>query len=175
MVNFCLGSGFSVLVVFVSFLCAILASAFYKYTTSQQQMSLNDSTSDSIDHEYENSEKQTTITAFTEQSLESSIPLISDDEQNNTNNHIPSTSDNDMPLEETETDNGNELDPEQTPNMFIDSIEGTEEEIQKQQIANIYRLLNDQNLTNNWTTSDFFDQLKMYGFQPSDENEPDLS
>ncbi|CAF4173024.1 unnamed protein product, partial [Rotaria magnacalcarata] len=64
---------------------------------------------------------------------------------------------------------------EQTSNILIDSIEGSEEEIQKQQIANIYRLLNDQNLTNNWTTTDFLDQLKMYGLQPYEENELELS
>ncbi|CAF4927345.1 unnamed protein product, partial [Rotaria socialis] len=58
---------------------------------------------------------------------------------------------------------------------LIDSIEGSEEEIQKQQIANIYRLLNDQNLANNWTTTDFLDQLKMYGFQSYEENELELS
>ena len=60
-------------------------------------------------------------------------------------------------------------------NILIDSIEGSEEEIQKQQIANIYRLLNDQNLANNWTTTDFLDQLKMYGFQSYEENELELS
>ncbi|CAF4173517.1 unnamed protein product, partial [Rotaria magnacalcarata] len=64
---------------------------------------------------------------------------------------------------------------EQTSNILIDSIEGSEEEIQKQQIANIYRLLNDQNLTNNWTPTDFLDQLKMYGLQPYEENELELS
>ena len=55
--------------------------------------------------------------------------------------------------------------------VLIDTIEGSEEEIQKQQIANIYRLLNDQNLINSWTTTDFLDQLKMYGLQGYEEND----
>jgi hypothetical protein len=37
----CLSSGLSALVVFVSFLCAILASAFYKYTTNREHILLN--------------------------------------------------------------------------------------------------------------------------------------
>jgi hypothetical protein len=69
-----------------------------------------------------------------------------------------------------------EANNEEIANDFlIDTVEGTEEEIQKKQIANIYRLLNDQNLINNWTTTDFLDQLKMYGLQEYDENELELS
>lgn len=59
--------------------------------------------------------------------------------------------------------------------LFIDTIEGSEEEIQKQQIANIYRLLADQNLINNWTATDFLDQLKMYGLHGYEENENESS
>ena len=59
--------------------------------------------------------------------------------------------------------------------ILIDTIEGTEEEIQKQQIANIYRLLNDQHLINNWSTTDFLDQLKMYGLHTYDEDESESS
>ena len=59
--------------------------------------------------------------------------------------------------------------------MLIETIEGTEEEIQKQQIANIFRLLNDQNLINNWSTTDFLDQLKMYGLHTYDDDELESS
>ena len=59
--------------------------------------------------------------------------------------------------------------------IVMETIEGSEEEIQKQQIANIYRLLNDQNLLSTWTTADFLDQLKMYGLSGYDENELDSS
>ena len=41
-INLCLSSGLSALIVFVSFLCAILASAFYKYTTNRERILLND-------------------------------------------------------------------------------------------------------------------------------------
>ena len=70
----------------------------------------------------------------------------------------------------------NEDDGEQRCDEFsMDTVEGSEEDIQKQQIANIYRVLNDQNLINNWTTTDFLDQLKMYGLQTYDENDSELS
>lgn len=42
-INFCLSSGLSALVVFVSFLCGILASAFYKYTITRENMLFNES------------------------------------------------------------------------------------------------------------------------------------
>ncbi|CAF1516551.1 unnamed protein product [Adineta ricciae] len=38
LINFCLSSGVSALVVFVSFLGAILASAFYKYAISRETL-----------------------------------------------------------------------------------------------------------------------------------------
>ncbi|CAF1650886.1 unnamed protein product, partial [Didymodactylos carnosus] len=47
--------------------------------------------------------------------------------------------------------------------IIIDTIEGTEEEIQQKQIQNIYRLLNQQNLTSTWSATDFVEQLRMYG------------
>lgn len=46
----------------------------------------------------------------------------------------------------------------------------TEEEIQTEQIKNIYHLLNDVNLT----TTDFLNQLQMYGLQIDDESELEL-
>ncbi|CAF3696088.1 unnamed protein product [Rotaria socialis] len=172
LVNFCLTSGLSVLAVFVSFLCAILASAFYKYSANHPQLPFDDSTCALINHVDEDLDKSDTITSTTEQTIESSLPLITTDKANNTTN-IGSLSDIDICLEKNTDEH--EVDSEQTSNMFIDSIEGSEEEIQKQQITNIYRLLNDQNLANNWTTTDFLDQLKMYGFQSYEENELELS
>ncbi len=43
-VNCCLSSGVSALVTFVSFLCAILASAFYKYSINRERILLSDTT-----------------------------------------------------------------------------------------------------------------------------------
>ncbi|CAF4660580.1 unnamed protein product [Rotaria sp. Silwood1] len=158
-VNFCLSSGLSVLAVFVSFLCAILASAFYKYTTSHQHMSLDDATCALSDHDYDDLDKPITVTLPTEEPIEPSLPLIIIDESNNINDSR-SLSEVDISLEGNT--NGNEIDNEQTSdNILVDTVEGSEEEIQKKQIANIYRLLNDQNLINNWTTTDFVDQLKI--------------
>ena len=70
-----------------------------------------------------------------------------------------------------------EDDPESEPEdaVIIDTIEGSEDEIQKQQIANIYRLLNDQHLINSWSTTDFLDQLRMYGLQGDEEDETESS
>ena len=42
LVNFCLGSGLSALVVFVTFLSTILASAFYKYAISGEKTTSDD-------------------------------------------------------------------------------------------------------------------------------------
>ncbi|CAF1155519.1 unnamed protein product [Rotaria sordida] len=173
LVNFCLSSGLSVLVVFISFLCAILASAFYKYSTSRQHTSSDDSTCVLNNHDYEDLDEPITVTPTTEQSIEQSLPLITTDESNNTNNSR-SLSEIDICLEE-ENINGDTIDNNEqiSDDILIDTIEGSEEEIQKQQIANIYRLLNDQNLINNWTTTDFLEQLKMYGLHTYDENEPE--
>ncbi|CAF2892755.1 unnamed protein product [Rotaria sp. Silwood2] len=168
-VNFCLSSGLSVLAVFASFLCAILASAFYKYSTSHQHMSLDDASCDHNNYDYNDQDKPTAVTSTTEQSIEPSLPLITIEESDDTNNNR-SLSEIDIYVEGNT--NVNIVDNEQTPdNILIDTIEGSEEEIQKQQIANIYRLLNDQNLINNWTTTDFLDQLKMYGLQTYDEED----
>jgi hypothetical protein len=54
--------------------------------------------------------------------------------------------------------------------ILTDTIEDSEEEILEEQIATIHRLLNDQNLSNNW-----IDQLKMYGLQADEEFELELS
>jgi hypothetical protein len=53
----------------------------------------------------------------------------------------------------------------------IENTEEEEEEIQTEQIKNIYHLLNDDNLT----TRDFLEQLKMYGVQIDDKIEHELS
>jgi hypothetical protein len=176
--------------VFVSFLCAILASAFYKYSTSREQMSLDDVTFTSLDQDNNDLDKPITITSTTDSSLTSVSPEVTTDESNN--NIIESLTEIEIHIEETtnentsetinentnenENENENETNHEQISNdVLIDTIEGSEEDIEKQQIANIFRLLNDQNLINNWTTTDFLDQLKMYGLHTFDEEEPELA
>ncbi len=118
-VNFCLSSGLSTSVVFVSFLCGILASAFYKYTIHRERMLTNQSV--------------TTIysTKTTHPNVINDMNLLSE----------------------------------------IENTEEEEEEIQTEQIKNIYHLLNDDNLT----TRDFLEQLKMYGVQIDDKIEHELS
>jgi hypothetical protein len=177
-VNFCVSSGVSVLAVFVSFLCAILASAFYKYTSNREQMSIDDTTCNLVDQNNDDLDKPTTMTLMTEPSVTSLLPVTIEDESNNNNNNnvIESLADIEICIEENSNGNSNENeneenDEEASNEILIDTIEGTEEEIQKQQIANIYRLLNDQHLINNWTTTDFLDQLKMYGLHTYDEDE----
>jgi hypothetical protein len=64
-VNFCLISGLSALLVFVSFLCGILALAFYKYTTGREHMSLKDVTSRLVNDD-DNDMYITTILSTTE-------------------------------------------------------------------------------------------------------------
>lgn len=179
MVNFCLSSGLSVLTVFVSFLCAILASAFYKYTINRDKMSFNDATCNLIDQNNDDLDKPINITSMTDSSATSLLPVTTTDESNTTNT-IESLAEIEICVEENtngnENENENEVNNEQTSNdILIETIEGTEEEIQKQQIANIYRLLNDQHLINNWTTTDFLDQLKMYGLHAYDEDELELA
>ncbi len=95
--------------------------------------------------------------------------LTTTDELNNANT-IQSLSEIEIDVEESTNENG--TDNEQAlDDILIDTIEGSEEEIQKQQIANIYRLLNDQQLINNWSTTDFLDQLKMYGLEEYQQDE----
>ena len=50
---------------------------------------------------------------------------------------------------------------------MFNTIRDSEEEIQAKQIRSIYDLLNDDNLT----TTDFLEQLKMYGVQIDDDTE----
>jgi len=175
-VNFCVSSGVSVIAVFVSFLCAILASAFYKYTISREQMSVNDASCNPIDQDDNDLDKAITIPLTTESPITSLLPEIINDESNNTN-IIESLAEIEISVDENTTnENENENEngenhPEITDEMLIETIEGSEEEIQKQQIANIFRLLNDQHLINNWSTTDFLDQLKMYGLHTYDEDE----
>ncbi|CAF4839830.1 unnamed protein product, partial [Rotaria socialis] len=109
-----------------------LASAFYKYSANHPQLPFDDSTCALINHVDEDLDKSDTITSTTEQTIESSLPLITTDKANNTTN-IGSLSDIDICLEKNTDEH--EVDSEQTSNMLIDSIEGSEEEIQKQQIA----------------------------------------
>ena len=175
MIDFCLNSGFSVLTVFVSFLCAILASAFYKYCTNYQYISNDDDDANCtlIDHDNNDFDQTIPTIMATESSMASTLPLKATIEAINEDS-IPSLSDTEAAMEEKMSKNT--TDSEQSSNeILVDMIEGSEEEIQKQQIANIYRLLNDQHLTNNWTTNDFLDQLKMYGIQTCDEDELTLS
>jgi hypothetical protein len=118
------------------------------------------------------------MTLVTESSVPSLLPVTIEDEPNN-NNVIESLTEIEISIEENsnsnENENENEENDEESSNEFlIDTIEGSEEEIQKQQIANIYRLLNDQNLINNWTETDFLDQLKMYGLHTYEEEELEL-
>jgi hypothetical protein len=177
-VNFCLSSGLSVLAVFVSFLCAILASAFYKYTTSREQMLSDDITYNVVDNDKKDLDKPITMTSTTElliTSSSSSLPPPPPTTTNGSNdtNDIQSLEEIEVCVDENPSDQESNHD-EISDDILIDTIEGTEEEIQKKQIANIYRLLNDQNLINNWTTTDFLDQLKMYGLETYDENELEL-
>jgi hypothetical protein len=214
-VNFCVSSGISVLAVFVSFLCAILASAFYKYTTSREQMSFDDITSNPVNQNNDDLNKPITVTLTTESSIPSFLPITNIVESSNTNSieslaeieiyieentnenenektanenenenektineneNEKITNENEKTTNGNENENENEIDHEQASNtIVINTVEGSEEEIQKQQIANIYRLLNDQHLINNWTTTDFLDQLKMYGLHTYDEDEPEVS
>ena len=134
MVNFCLSSGLSVLTVFISLLCAILASAFYKYTTSREQMSTDDSTYTLVNQENNNLDKPITLTSITE-------PSIAPTNESNHIETIESISEIEITFEENTHENGieheeniveNEENHEETTNdILIDTVEGTEEEIQK--------------------------------------------
>jgi hypothetical protein len=108
----------------------------------------------------ETSDEQTIPIPFSSSSQV--LPPLDDD---STTAVSPSLNETDDKMEDTLPD---QHDPD---NVLIDHIEGSEDEIQKQQIANIYRLLNDQHLINNWSSTDFLDQLKMYGLCAYDENE----
>jgi len=165
-INFCISSGFSAVAVFVSFLCMILASAFYRYTTSREEMSLDETTCSFDNQDHNDPDESFTII---ESSLTSTTPLTTTDELNNANT-IQSLSEIEIDVEESTNENG--TDNEQAlDDLLIDTIEGSEEDIQKQQIANIYRLLSDQQLINNWSTTDFLDQLKMYGLETYEQDE----
>lgn len=158
-VNFCVSSGLSVLVVFISVLCAILASAFYKYSSTRETMS------ETNDFDEEKSLPDQCATEPLLTSETNQINLVEEDRVN----HSSSLSEVEINVEE------NHHEQTKSDEILMDTIEGSEEEIQKQQIANIYRLLNDQNLLNNWTTADFVDQLKMYGLNGYEEDELDSS
>jgi hypothetical protein len=147
-------------------------------------MSLDDTTCTLVNQDNDDLDKPITITSITEPLIMSTLPSTTTDEPVN-NECIQSLSEIEIFIQENpnenesegeENINEDEANNEEIANDFlIDTVEGTEEEIQKKQIANIYRLLNDQNLINNWTTTDFLDQLKMYGLQEYDENELELS
>jgi hypothetical protein len=191
-VNFSLSSGLSVLTVFVSLLCAILASAFYKYTTSREQMSIDDTTCPLVNQENDDLDKPITLTSITEPSITSTmtatnestnietiqslseIEITIEDVKESTTDYEENINENITDFEDNAIDDGGNNE-EIANDIIIDTIEGTEEEIQKKQIANIYRLLNDQHLINNWTTTDFLDQLKMYGLEQYDESELESS
>ncbi|UJR25320.1 hypothetical protein I4U23_006671 [Adineta vaga] len=173
-INFCVSSGFSASAVFVSFLCVILASAFYKYSTSREEISLLDNTSSTfVDYEDDNLTPSNTIAPIMK------CPMFA--HNNNNNNNTNHTNDTIQSLSEIEIcveENASETeanDEEISDDILIDTIEGSEDEIQKKQIANIYRLLNDQHLINNWTTTDFLDQLKMYGLETYEDDELEVS
>jgi hypothetical protein len=179
-VNFCVSSGVSVIAVFVSFLCAILASAFYKYNISREQMSAADTSCNPTIDQDDNDLNETVILAPTtteESSIPTLLPDITIDETDKTTTiesltEIEISVDEDTNTNENEDENANEENHHEVSNeILMETIEGTEEEIQKQQIANIFRLLNDQHLINNWSTTDFLDQLKMYGLHTYDEDE----
>ncbi|CAF1573203.1 unnamed protein product [Adineta ricciae] len=164
-INFCVSSGFSATAVFISFLCVILTSAFYKYSTSRDQMSMVDNSSCPF-----NEHDDVTLDQLTSTPSALNCPFLTEHNGNHTNNNINSLSEIEIHVEESTTET--ETNDEQTSDeILLDTIEGSEEEIQKQQIANIYRLLNDQHLINNWTTTDFLDQLKMYGLDAYEEDE----
>lgn len=175
-VNFCVSSGFSVIAVFVTLLCAILASAFYKYSTSREEMSIESTAYTLIDQVNNDPEQSETMPATTESST-TPLPSVVADDQSNPSNTIESLNEIEISVTEDEkTLVENDANHTEVSNdIIIDTIEGTEDEIQKQQIANIYRLLNDQHLINNWSTTDFLDQLKMYGLHTYDEDESESS
>jgi len=145
-------------------------------------MSLDDdATSTLVDQDNNDVNKPITITSTTESSITSLLSVTTTDESDN-NNTIESLAEIEIHIEENTNENTNENENEKEANheqisndILVDTIEGSEEEIQKKQIANIYRLLNDQHLINNWTTTDFLDQLKMYGLQAYEEDELELS
>ena len=110
--------------------------------------------------EYEDDEEAASATEPT---------LITSDDAHHVD-HVQSLSEIDVHVEESTSDD-EASDGQTSDAILIDTVEGSEEEIQKQQIANIYRLLNDQQLINNWSTTDFLDQLKMYGLEPYEEEE----
>ncbi len=129
-------------------------------------MSLDETTCSFDNQDHNDPDEPFTII---ESSLTSTSPLTTTDELNNANT-IQSLSEIEIDVEENT--NENETDNEQAlDDMLIDTIEGSEEDIQKQQIANIYRLLSDQQLINNWSTTDFLEQLKMYGLEAYEQDE----
>ena len=144
-------------------------------------MSLDNTAAIPIDQINDDLEKSDTAqppppaTIITDSSMSSSLPVVIDD-QPDCNQTIASITEIEIIVNEGENtlvENG-ENHHEVSNDILIDTIEGSEEEIQKQQIANIYRLLNDQHLINNWSTTDFLDQLKMYGLHTYDEEEEEL-
>ncbi|CAF1336165.1 unnamed protein product [Didymodactylos carnosus] len=161
-INFCVSSGISCLVIFVSLLCAIGTSAFYRWTLMREkrdqlllenQIKISDMEEPPIEEQQveEQTNNEPIVNADNKELL---------DEENNDNEIV---SVDDIQINESDT----------TSDVIIDTIEGTEEEIRQKQLENICRLLNEQNLTSNWSTIDFLDQLRMYGlhdgFEPSDD------
>lgn len=133
---------------------------------------------DQIDNDLEKSDTvplvTTTTTTTTDSSTSSSTLSVVTDDQTNPSQTIESLTEIEINVNEnTSVENGVNQ-HEISNDILIDTVEGTEEEIQKQQIANIYRLLNDQHLINNWSTTDFLDQLKMYGLHTYDDEEEEL-
>jgi hypothetical protein len=114
-----------------------------------------------------NDKPVTTILSTKRPSIKSSSSFI---ETTNTNsiNDINLLSEIEIPCDQDTSENDEQI---SNDNMMIYPSEDSEEEIQTEQIRNIYHLLNDVNLT----TTDFLDQLKMYGLQIDDETELELS
>ncbi|CAF1346514.1 unnamed protein product [Didymodactylos carnosus] len=166
-INFCITSGVSCLIIFISLLCTIATSSFYCWTKMRDkrgQTSLENNTEifnvEEPPMQQQQVEEQTDdnepIIADNEDLIDVNEPVVVDDEEliDEINNNIDVVEpDNNIQINESTIES----------DIIIDTIEGTEEEIQQKQIQNIYRLLNQQNLTSTWSATDFVEQLRMYG------------
>ncbi len=143
-VNCCLSSGVSALVTFVSFLCTILASAFYKYSISRERILLSDTTTTTLIDNDDHDNFLTTTLSTMKPSISSPLPCV------RTTNSISSLSEVDILIDQNINDN-EENDELIFDNMIIDTTEDSEEEI-----CQLFS-------GNNIITTDFMNQIKISG------------
>ncbi|CAF0948650.1 unnamed protein product [Adineta steineri] len=164
-VNFCLSSGISALVVFVSFLGAILASAFYKYSTSRGYMLSHHTTTALLDDDDDDDDDESVSTSLL--TMKNSIKSPSSFQRTTNsiyNNPIDSLSNIHMPIDQNTSDNEEVI----FNNMIEDD---SDEEFQVQYIQNNYHSLNDTNMM----TTDYLDQFNSYELQIDNETELESS